>query len=1280
MHNTSWEEGYDPHVAHNPISANPKPEQGRRGQTLPLRSLAPDFKEERHRLYTDLLERAIAHKDSYNVALTGAYGTGKSSILSELYRSKQPRKLMSPRTWRGTAALHKVQVLSLSTIAPDAQEGSAESRTNLIQKELVKQLLYRLSPSRVPQSRFHRPDMQRRWPARHLSAVLGVAVVGLAYFLGLVEEPVREQFPDPAQRGVVYAMAALALAVIARGVGYLLKGRPEVSASVTSGPATVTLANEPKTYFDEYLDELVYVFQASGCNLVLIEDIDRYEDILVFDTLRALNSLLNQSEQIGRRIVFVYAIRDSVFDSIGFKPRLGDGSVHEDGRASAHIDDADGDDESDQYDSAKMVVERASRTKFFDVIVPVVPFVSSHNARDLMSTAMEGYGSEVKPALIRLASRHVPDMRMIHNIRNEFEVYHDRLLVEEDLASTEGRRKIPGNNSTLVFALVLFKSTHLADFECIRHRDSSLDRLHAKWRELVRTELEADSATLARLRLSRNLEHTATQRAEHLGTLLEELRVRLETSIESTRSAVSATLLSPADAETRFEPGVWEQIATGAAQRIQLSNPQASTVTLSFSPSELSRLIGVKLNSSEWQRSNVDEVDAQIAEIEKRMIDLRASDWETLCRLPEYTLDTAGGARTFDEIVEKELHSDLAKALVRNGFITANFAQYVSTYYGTHMGPNAWDYTDRCIGPGTPDGDFPLSVEDVRQILIDQKAETDDAADIFTDVSIYNIDIVNYLLRHRPTALAKLAGRLTLWEAQESEFVDAYAARGADLAGLLVAMASTWAGAVHYASTAAPVDESSRLAIVDAVLHALPAHVYEPGDGDRSFMEAHYQDLRSISDPGSEERARVTLGVMKACGALVDSIGALKPDALEVVIDLGLYPVTESNLQMLSEGGSFEIDAIIERDQRIYYRVLNHLGDYIEALDASSVTVHSVEQAGVFTRIIEDALVDSPINLVGELVERASPACVVRSLSDISKPAWPYLARHNRTDPSVKNLLVYIEEFEAMDENFAALLQQRKTLTYTGESKSERLRAVTAVLAANDLIPDVETRVAIAASAGPGVLATSNIVPESGRLVGLLLGAGLLTDPVVFSSDLLVDWPSYEFALTQSKRAGDLAVKTMITVMFTDRVITSTQLTLTLRRQFFSGFISTLRQGRWPIGEVRAVSKAVAQQKWKLTNSEIELLREGGADPGDTIELISRSSISVDELRGHLRAMGGQYATIADFGTKRPTFPRDVAHRLVLAQLQGVTLSKFEAVHLKANGDRYRAWSLQRPR
>lgn len=105
-----------------------------------LRSLAPQYVEDEHLHYVRHLERAVADKTVRNVALTGRYGSGKSSILDKFIEAAGKQGV-------------KVQRISINTLGPD--EG--EDITNRIQKELVKQLVYRAAPGAISRSRFARP-------------------------------------------------------------------------------------------------------------------------------------------------------------------------------------------------------------------------------------------------------------------------------------------------------------------------------------------------------------------------------------------------------------------------------------------------------------------------------------------------------------------------------------------------------------------------------------------------------------------------------------------------------------------------------------------------------------------------------------------------------------------------------------------------------------------------------------------------------------------------------------------------------------------------------------------------------------------------------------------------------------------------------------------------------------------------------------------------------------------------------------------------------------------
>lgn len=718
------------------------------GRDIRLASLTPKFDEASHRVYYDLLTRSIDAEGVRNVALTGAYGTGKSSVLEQL---------------RGQRRGDVIEI-SLSTIAPPQRKAEGDSapedekaQTNLIQKEIVKQLLYRLPAHKTPKSRFRRtsaPQTKRDWI---VSAAIGVLIITVGLVLGLLQPLVESVVPEPwGRRILAYAVLTGGMICAAWFIRRLIAGGPAMSASVGAGLTSVTLSSATNTYFDEYLDEIVYFFQASKTKVVVIEDIDRFEDIKVFDALRALNVLLNSSSTL-ERIVFVYAIRDSIFEKIeGVKsPR--------------------------DEDVTRRAVDVANRAKFFDVIVPVVPFVNADNARDLMSRAMKSDKFSIDQSLIRISARHAADMRLIHNIRNEFEVYRSRLIVPSS--------RVYGITDDFVFAMVVFKNAHLGDFEKIRHKDSTLDHLYNSWRKLVRSNLKVEVNRLAKLRTASELDNTADKRARLWGQRLLEHVETLRASLQPVNGRqTTLSFVGEIDESMLQQRATWHAIASGKLLQLHARAPSGHNLTLAFSAEQLGAMLGITIDLAEWDELVRSEIEAQISDCEENIRFLRHHTWAELRLRHEFILQDPLGPLTFDQLIHEKLASPLIEEFVRRGFITSHFALYTSTYYGTHLAPDALEYVRRCIEPGEPDTLFQLDAASVQQLLIEQGADKDDTAEIFDDSSMRNVSIVDYLMQNRPHAASKIAKGLTAWGEQEADFVANYCARGKEPEHLLAAM------------------------------------------------------------------------------------------------------------------------------------------------------------------------------------------------------------------------------------------------------------------------------------------------------------------------------------------------------------------------------------------------------------------------------------------------------------------------------------------------------------
>ncbi|MDQ6753906.1 MAG: hypothetical protein M3017_10935 [Actinomycetota bacterium] len=399
-----------------------------------LIALTPEYIETEHGQYVKAIEWALKDPDIRNIALSGNYGVGKSSILREVARRLDGR----------------VVELSLSTLAPieaskldESVPKQATTPTNRIQHEIVKQLLYREERNKTPGSRFRRIE-RLSWP-REL-AIAGLA--GLAIVVVFLLTGWSAQMATPLKQlvdlGLWIHLVVLVLATAgALAVRYLIQGRIHIK-QFSAGSATVTLDENSVSYFDQYLDEIVYFFEVLDHDIVVFEDIDRFNDSHIFETLRSLNTLLNGAPQIETPIRFIYAIKDSIFDRIGF---------NQEGRKLEQ-------ELLQSEDPAQAETVRANRTKFFDLVIPVVPFITHRSARNLATQLLKDIEHDVTSDLIDLAGRYVPDMRLLKNVRNEFIVFRDRIF------SGDGEQL--DLSETSLFAMMLYKSTHLTDFEATR--------------------------------------------------------------------------------------------------------------------------------------------------------------------------------------------------------------------------------------------------------------------------------------------------------------------------------------------------------------------------------------------------------------------------------------------------------------------------------------------------------------------------------------------------------------------------------------------------------------------------------------------------------------------------------------------------------------------------------------------------------------------------------------------------------------------------------------------
>ncbi|MER6590068.1 GTPase domain-containing protein [Micromonospora chalcea] len=164
---------------------------------LALLPLTPQFQPEQHEEYVARLTAALQDPEIRNIALTGRYGAGKSSVLKALSDQHAGRVLN----------------LSLSTLGPPEEE---KSITNQIERELVKQLLHSQPQRALPRSRFRRIDKPNLPRAIGIVTAQVMVVALILFLLGRFPRLVgaTKEHPWPVRAGAVLLFGLLTVAVL----------------------------------------------------------------------------------------------------------------------------------------------------------------------------------------------------------------------------------------------------------------------------------------------------------------------------------------------------------------------------------------------------------------------------------------------------------------------------------------------------------------------------------------------------------------------------------------------------------------------------------------------------------------------------------------------------------------------------------------------------------------------------------------------------------------------------------------------------------------------------------------------------------------------------------------------------------------------------------------------------------------------------------------------------------------------------------------------------------
>lgn len=1215
--------------------------------------LTPEYIEKEHGSYVKALTEAISDDKVTNIALSGNYGVGKSSILHR-FANLEGNK-------------NKVVEISLSTISPatteEPSQGQASTLTNRIQKEIVKQLLYREQPHKTPGSRFRRIEQFRKRREAANSALVSVGVMLLFLLTGWTEKLSTALLPTTylgAWEHLCVYIIAFALVLAVRIQSY---GRFHIK-QFAAGAATITLDDNSTSYFDQYLDEIVYFFQVSERTIVVFEDIDRFDDSHIFETLRSLNRLLNNAPQIGKKVHFIYAIKDSIFDYSAHQIKAeykalentpADDATNAKNKAAVNTPAEDSTkaknkatEKTHAEDPAQVEIIRANRTKFFDLVIPVVPFISHRSARDLLKDTLDGIEHALTPELINIAGRYVPDMRLLKNVRNEFIVFRDRIL------SGDGAKLNLVENELL--GMMLYKSTHLADFELIRLGKSNLDKLYEYSRTIVTDNVRSIESEISSLQQSSDHLKSIDARSKELGGKLLAYMERIARhAAYGWRQGAGLSFQGRNVSEQELlQSNFWKDfILSKDGASLDYTSPHNWQQKLSFTPKDVSSALNITLDRAYWEKLTLELQEEKIEKLKDDLKFLRSADMGCLIKRPKFKSQT-DSLSLHDKAVSL-LTDGLAYQLVRANAINRNFTLYTATFHGKFVTPAARSFIIHNVEQDKMDMHYQLNEADVKSLINECGVES------LVDSAFYNIAILDYLLRTRPKDTYTMVAKLRSLGAEQRLFLQAYfngGQYGYELATHLTSSPEVFKYLIS--ASELDVDITTRRKLVSAALantwRFKGTHTITAVEAD--FLRSNYASLDTLTASTLEDKhVQRVVQIFSAHDIKVADLAALSESFRQEFIKHSLYELTIDNLRA-AVGGDYNLslDALWNINDAVYYNAMAYLQTYLELTDGIAPTV---ADNSYFASTIEHVHQEFP-NLLDTVISRAHESCVIVDLNEVHHDLWSCLARQKRFPTTFGNVLAYTTTFGGVDASLATMLLSTEQITETKEaSEEDRQHVAICLISASQNIPSASHRVNLTLSLDLDTfIDVKSIRAEGGELFALMVDIKnqiVQDNEVTYEQIVDMDWLTKELFIDRSVKFANymdlvLLEGELASVLRSQKIDIAKKLSIVARADDISDRLN--RQ------DFALLTQFAVKTHCELSIELIKAAALAGAKPVDIITLLEPhlSNITDSLITEIMIELGDSYEALTYYGAEQPTVPNNQHHRALLERLKEIRI------------------------
>lgn len=384
------------------------------------------------------LKAALSDKNITNIAITSSYDTGKTSFLKSFFKKEYSEG--------------KEDEYRFITVPNFDGKGSDIKETDL-EKNIINQLLFSENPMKFPDSQINRVHSYSNF----MISIIWV----LLWIWGILIFSLTSASNDFWSNKWKLKLATIGIGLFISWwiIYYIVHNFYKLSWNTKAnfGPIELSESNTndkdeelTKDLFILYGDEIKYYFKKSKVNIVILEDMDRFNNIDIFQKLRELNKNINTSEWLkdNKKVVFVYTLSDTIFQN---KKEQKENLINENQAAE-------------------------SKAKFFDYVISMMPFNNLNSSMDLFKEEIDNYDVlkefNISDNILLGISFYISDRREIACIVADMDTYLRSLKqVQSDLES-----KIESEPDFMdkLFAAMIYKNVYPDDFDNLTKGKSNL--------------------------------------------------------------------------------------------------------------------------------------------------------------------------------------------------------------------------------------------------------------------------------------------------------------------------------------------------------------------------------------------------------------------------------------------------------------------------------------------------------------------------------------------------------------------------------------------------------------------------------------------------------------------------------------------------------------------------------------------------------------------------------------------------------------------------------------